>query len=114
MNGEPAFIYRAFLVRALDADTFTLNIDLGFRVHVELEVRLHGYDAPELSTDAGKAAKAAVEKLFESASEIVVQSFKGPRSGKDARTFSRWVCDVYLDGANLGVLLEGAGYAKKL
>ena len=44
---EPCYRYRAQLVRMLDGDTYVLDIDLGFRVRTEVEVRIRGVDTPE-------------------------------------------------------------------
>lgn len=58
--------YPAQVVDVHDGDTVALNIDLGFDHlisardwdgHPRLSCRVFGIDAPELSTDAGKAAR---------------------------------------------------------
>lgn len=57
--------YGALLVRVIDADTWILDIDLGLHVWMcAMHVRAAGLNAPELSTDAGKAAKAWAESWF--------------------------------------------------
>lgn len=110
----PAYVYRAVCHRVIDGDTYELDIDLGFKVHVVIPVRLRGWNCPELRTPDGDRARAfAVGLLFEGMDTdspvpvpLIVESFKG------RRTFERWVCDVWLpDGSQLGVALQNAGLA---
>lgn len=51
------YTYRADMLRVVDGDTIELEIDLGFRVKWRSTVRISKINAPELSTDAGQAAK---------------------------------------------------------
>lgn len=108
---EPAYRYRAKLVRAIDADTLVLNIDLGFRVFVELELRVHAVDAPEQSTPEGKEATAWASSVLRhpdgSSRLLIVESFK------DQRSFARWVGTVYVDGDDYAGLLRAAGHVKR-
>jgi len=39
--------YEATVIRVVDGDTLWLDIDLGFRVHMEIDVRLARINAPE-------------------------------------------------------------------
>jgi endonuclease YncB( thermonuclease family) len=49
--------YAARLVRAVDADTWILHLDLGLHTWAhDVRIRAAGLNAPELSTDAGKTA----------------------------------------------------------
>lgn len=41
------FQYEAKVIRVVDGDTLWLDIDLGFRVHMEIDVRLAKINAPE-------------------------------------------------------------------
>lgn len=85
----PAYVYRATVDRVIDGDTYVLDVDLGFKVHAKITVRLRGVNCPELSTDEGKTAASWV------ADEIVGQQLL-IQSYKDQQSFARWVCDVYL------------------
>jgi len=42
------FQYEAEVLRIVDGDTLWLNLDLGFKVHLEVDVRLANVNAPEL------------------------------------------------------------------
>lgn len=101
----PAYRYRAALKRVIDGDTYILDIDYGFHQHGHMEIRLHGWSAPEAGTERGDAATAFARTQLEGALEIVVESYR------DRRSFARWVADVYVEGTHLGELLEEAGLA---
>lgn len=97
--------YRARLRRVVDADTVDLDLDLGF--HLERRggrYRLARIDAPELNTDAGKAAKQAlVDRLDGAASLLVVTS--------RADSFGRWLAELYADASNVNDWLVASGHA---
>jgi endonuclease YncB( thermonuclease family) len=42
------FQYAAEVLRIIDGDTLWLNLDLGFRTHLEVDVRLADINAPEV------------------------------------------------------------------
>ncbi len=104
---EPAYRYRVAVVRVIDGDTYVVNVDLGFRTHVELEVRLHGWSCAELPTTEGRRARDRVTQLV-SGHAVVVETYR------DQRSFSRWVADVYVDGNSLGELLAAEGLARHI
>jgi micrococcal nuclease len=82
--------YDATLVRVIDGDTYVLDIDLGFCVHVIEHVRLRGIDCPEAGTAAGRAATAFAQSWWASRNNrAVVATSKG-----QPKTFDRWVADV--------------------
>ena len=50
---EPAYLYRAVVVRVVDGDTIDVDIDLGFYVWIRKQrIRLIGIDAPETGAKA--------------------------------------------------------------
>lgn len=106
---EENYIYDVIEVREIhDGDTFKLLVDLGFYCSVTVITRLHKWNAPELISPDGIKARMFVQNEFRQAKKITIQSYK------DARSFERWVCDVWLDGVLLGEKLEKAGLAKPI
>jgi len=95
----PTYKYRASLIRVIDGDTYVMRVDLGFFVEAKLHIRLRGIDLPERYTVEGKEATALATKFLESATQLVVETYK------DQQTFGRWVADVYVDGQSLVSLL---------
>lgn len=102
----PNHIHNADLVRVVDGDTYELLVELDFRVRVTVRARIRGYDCPERNTPEGKAAKLTALQLLQTHPIII-------RSYKDQRSFERWICDVWVNGDNIGEVLERQALAKQ-
>ena len=102
------FTYQAKLIEVIDADTVDLLIDLGFGVHVQERCRLYGIDAPEMPTEAGKAAKAYLETLLGAATgELFVATRKMARKPKEKTDkYGRYLAVLY-DGVNVDMFIHG-------
>lgn len=117
------FVFLAKYVKAYDADTVTLNIDLGFNMwRINQSVRIVGIDTPEMrpkkagrtkesiANEKKRAQAAAVyaRELLKSADRLYVRSHELDKYG-------RLLGIVYLqkDGelTSLGDLLINAGHA---
>jgi endonuclease YncB( thermonuclease family) len=103
---EPSYVYRARRIRVIDGDTFIAGVDLGFGVErdepgivIPLRVRLHGVFCPELNEPGGPEAKGFLEGLLGRGvpRKLVIKSYK------DARSFERWVCDVWMEGDDITI-----------
>ena len=92
------YTYAAKLIEVIDGDTVDLLIDLGFGVHVQERCRLYGIDAPEMPTEAGKAAKAYLESLIAKADKLFVATRKMPRRPKEKTDkYGRYLAVLYGD-----------------
>jgi len=80
-EGGP-YIYRVTILKVLDGDTFDVNIDLGFKAHIEETVRLAAVDAPPLGEDGGKEAFEYVREQMAKAKTIVVRTGKEDKHGR--------------------------------
>ena len=87
---DDLFTYKAFVERVVDADTLIVKIDLGFENRIRQYLRLRGIDAPELSTEAGRKAKAFVERELAKAPHVLLTS---SRSDK----YDRYLADVFYE-----------------
>ena len=94
---EPAYRYRAKLVRVVDGDTIDLDIDLGFYIRITERVRLEGVNTPEIfrvkkESDEYKRGIAAAEfvarRFADNGNECVVETKK---RGK----WRRWLGVIY-------------------
>ena len=94
------FTYQAKLIEVIDGDTVDLLIDLGFGVHVKERCRLYGIDAPEMPSEAGKAAKACLETLIGAATgELFVATRKMTRKPKEKTDkYGRYLAVLYDGG----------------
>jgi micrococcal nuclease len=112
--------YKCRVVRVVDGNTVVCDVDLGFTVHVEVHFRLAAINAPELNTDAGKAAKVALERLLgqmpsdgspltiTTPQTIVVRSEKPLQTDK----YGRWLGHFYAGSTDVNATMIASGYAK--
>lgn len=106
MKEEPAFdslyVREATLVRIIDADSYQLEIDLGWDVKITCDVRLAGLNAPEkrgVERVAGQYVAGRVRDYITTVSggvygipvKIVSQEYKRGKYG-------RCICDLWVDG----------------
>jgi micrococcal nuclease len=109
--------YRAQCVKVVDGDTFDFDVDLGFKIHYTMRVRLKDIDTAE------KNSKLAAEREHaRQATEICVGLLLGAGDGETVtlRTekdrlgiYGRYTASVQLsDGRDLAALLSSAGMAK--
>lgn len=104
----PAYSYRARVLRVIDADTYDVEVDAGFRVFARMPLRLAGVDAPERGTPDGERATALIrDTLGPLPVDVVVQTYKPTDS------FGRYLAKVFLpaDGLELGDHLIAHGLA---
>tara|TARA_R100001443_G_scaffold19528_1_gene31181 strand:+ start:5988 stop:6326 length:339 start_codon:yes stop_codon:yes gene_type:complete len=103
--------YQAEILRVVDGDTVDVRIDLGFKVHYNVRVRLHGINAPESRTRdkeekiRGLAAKERLEQLV--ADKTVILKSHGV--GK----FGRCLGELTVGSTNVNAQLVKEGHAVK-
>jgi len=93
--------YQASLLSVVDGDTIDVTVDLGFRIHREIRLRLEGVDTHEtygVSKDSeeyrkGTEEKAFVQEWFEDAES---EEFEWPVRIRTEKTgkFGRYIADV--------------------
>lgn len=111
MSAYPAFSYGAWLTGLVDGDTLHCGVDLGMDVATNQTVRFYGINAPEMSTDAGKVAKAYAADWFAQNcpdGKFVLQTVKDKRE-----KYGRYLGVIYaLGGAtSLNDLMVSSGNA---
>lgn len=104
------FKYNAVIKEVYDGDTVTIDLDLGFYIHVfNQKFRLLYVDAPELrgkSKERGILSRDALrDKIL--GKNVIIQTYK---DSKDK--FGRWLCEIFLDGENINQWLINEGHAK--
>lgn len=107
LNPEPKIITDVKFIRAVDVDTYEVEVSRRFNV------RLRNIDGFEHDTDKGKDGKAFVDKELSSAKLITI-SIPTNDSLKlmDVQSFERVVADVYYDGKDMVVMLDANGFRK--
>lgn len=89
----------AVVVKVIDGDTIRLALDLGWHIGLTTNVRIDGVDAPELSTDAGKAARTYVATLLPFGQEVMFRSRSLDKYGRPLGAL--WVEGLFSDLASL-------------
>lgn len=112
---QQEYVYRVVeVVRVVDADTFWLQLSVGFRQTQLAEIRLLGYDCPErrrgTAFEKSEAVRATV--LATAWLDTALPAGLWVRTEKDPDNFGRWLGEVWRDdGEHLGVVLRDAGLA---
>ncbi len=98
------WLYEGIVTRVYDADTITVDLDMGMRVWQKgVSVRLAGVNAPELNTVEGKIARDAVVQLAPLGSRVVILSHRFEKYGRLLATIT------LNDGTNLNSWLVANG-----
>lgn len=101
--------YRAVVRQVVDGDTLDVLVDLGFQCYAYQTLRLHGVNAPERYTEAGRAAQGFLRGLLPPGTPVMITPHK------DATTFGRYVAVVecLIEGAlaNVAAVLLEVGHA---
>jgi len=111
---EPAYLYRAEVVRVVDGDTIDVDIDLGFYVWIkDQRIRLLDIDAPEVTGGTKAAGIAATDYLkgLIDGKTIIIRTVKGKDGGDREDSFGRWLGTIYLDGVNINEEMLSSGHA---
>lgn len=111
---EPAYLYRAEVVRVVDGDTIDVDIDLGFYTWLHTQrIRMVGIDAPETRGQekaAGEAATLFLRNLIENKA-IILRTYKARDGGDQRGKFGRWLGRVYVDGLDVNQQMIDSGHA---
>ena len=87
------FTYRATIRKVIDGDTLDVAIRLSPEITRDLKLRLRGLDCPEMSTAAGRTAKAFVDGLLRIGDEVIVCTTKPDK-------YDRYLADVFAGGTD--------------
>lgn len=101
--------HKALVTRVIDGDTFECKVDLGFKVSIDITVRVFGCDAFEVhgqEKDHGIEAKEYVCSLLTDKSVDLIQHQQD--------SFGRWLCDVRIKNKDLVKMLSDKGFLKTL
>lgn len=89
------YVYKARVVAVYDADTITVDVDLGFHSWLKkVKVRLYGIDAPEVRGVERPEGLRSRDWLREEIlnKEVILQTYKdGTGKGK----YGRWLADLF-------------------
>jgi len=102
--------YNAKILKVYDGDgVFHANVDMGMNLFQRKEIRLYGYDAPEMRGnhyDAGVIVRDYVRSLILDKDVVIIT--KKDKSGK----YGRLLADIIINGVDLGKHLFEKKYVK--
>lgn len=111
-----AYAYRAIPLAVVDGDTIDVRVDLGFKMTVDMRVRLFGVNTPERSEPDWFTAKRFVEIWV--GLHPVTHAPPIPlvlHTAKPKDKYGRWLATVYAtgraDSLNAALLAEGLAVA---
>lgn len=81
MKPAVTYTYNGTVSRVVDGDTLDIQVDLGFGIWKYAKVRLIGLNAPELSTDKGKASAEILRLMLPVGTRVLVESIKPDKYG---------------------------------
>lgn len=102
---DDLWTYRAKLDGVVDGDTIDLTLDLGFRVHKKVRVRLHGVDTAEIygvPKDSPEYERGIEQRDF--VGGFCAQDGEWPlrfESYEEAGKYGRWIGDIKVNGTSL-------------
>lgn len=106
--------YKAIITNVVDGDTFDMDIDLGFNIHIHERVRLLDIDTPEKFGDEkilGLIVKQFAINNFLN-KEVIINSDKADVAA-NTDSFGRWLVRVNVDGRDICSLYTSLGINKK-
>jgi endonuclease YncB( thermonuclease family) len=91
--------YRAAVLEVIDGDTLRLDIDLGFHVHTQQDIRLLAVSAPELNQLGGGEAAVYVAAWMAQLDDLrwplqVTTAINRNPEPEEKRTFTRYLGTV--------------------
>ena len=108
------FQYKAIITNVVDGDTFDMDIDLGFNIHIHERVRLLDIDTPEKfgkEKELGLIMKYyAIDRFL--SKEVIIKSEKADVAA-NTDSFGRWLVKVNVDGNDICDIYNSLGVNKK-
>lgn len=109
------FEYKALITNVVDGDTFDMDIDLGFNIHIHERVRLLDIDTPEKFGEEKALGLIVKQYAINSflGKEFVIKSEKVDEAAI-TDSFGRWLVRViFYDGRDVRDIYNDLGINKK-
>lgn len=106
--------YKAVITNVVDGDTFDMDIDLGFNIHIHERVRLLDIDTPEKfgkEKELGLLVKDYAAFAF-TGMEVVIKSEKADVAA-NTDSFGRWLVRVDIGSEDICNIYNRLGINKK-
>ena len=114
-DNDCLYLYKAHVTDVYDADTITVNVDLGFHTWAHDEkIRLARINAPEVRGKEKVQGKVARDWLRNKilGKAILLRTLKNKKGADSKGKFGRYLGEVILDGVNINDTLVEVGHAE--
>lgn len=105
--------YKAVVTNVVDGDTFDMDIDLGFNIHIHERVRLLDVDTPEKfgeEKELGLIVKDYATRYLLN-KEVTIESEKADVAA-ETDSFGRWLVRVNVNGQDIADVYYSLGIDK--
>ena len=103
--------YRARLDRIKDADSWICHVDLGFKLTLNLDIRVLGVDAPETNTTAGRDATRWAQRWHDTHNTTPWPLTITTTKPNPLDKYGRWLGTIHAGPDNYAADLLAAGHA---
>ena len=97
--------YKAMVIKVIDGDTVKLSVDLGFRLHWDVNCRLAGINAKELGS-GGEEARDHLKRILPQYCIVDIVS-------RQLDKYGRPVVEILYNGININTKMLNDGMAVK-
>lgn len=109
------YLYKAHVTAVYDADTITVDIDLGFHTWIKDErIRLARIDAPEVRGKEKVEGKQARDWLRDKilGKEILLRTIRSKKGADSKGKYGRYLGEVMINDVNMNDELVRVGHAE--
>lgn len=100
--------YKATIIKVTDGDTVIAEVSLGFRISVEITIRLAGINAPEVR---GAQRLKGIEARDFLRSKVLMKNVLIKTYKDKTEKYGRWLADIWMDGVNINQEMIINGHA---
>lgn len=103
--------YQALVLDVHDGDTITVDVDLGFRIHHQMELRFLGINAPELKTPEGVAARDYLLTKVKPGDTVRIVTVATPSKDDKREKYGRYLATIYVGDLDVNEDMVKSGHA---
>lgn len=108
------YTYNAIITNVIDGDTYDVNIDLGFHIHIHERIRVLNLDTPEKrgnEKELGLICTEYAKKNF--LNKKIILCSKEEIKNPETDSFGRWLCHIkFTDGSDIAGIFTALGCNK--
>lgn len=107
------YTYNAIITNIVDGDTYDVDIDLGFYIHIHERIRVLDLDTPErkgVEKELGLICTNYAKEHF--LGKKIMLCSKEEIKEPETDSFGRWLCQIYLGGRSIANLFTSLGCNK--